>query len=138
LNHLTKETEDLINKIARHQGSIFIKELLRKKRKVIKQVKICINKEEIISNLISALDNDFISSNDLIEWIREVEGWGKQHVYLYLTPFINNNKITNDRKDEIIKRLQNKKLEKFLNSITVNFISAIYCSIFCSINCSIS
>lgn len=116
MNHLTKETKDLIDRIARHQGSIFIKELLRKKRKVSRQIKIGVNKEDTISNLVSALDNQFISSKELIDWIREVEGWGKQHVYLFNYFPSDNNKLSKDKENEIVKILKSKNLDNLINS----------------------
>lgn len=116
MNHLNKETKDLIDRIARHQGSIFIKELLRKNRKENRQIKIGVNKEDTISNLVSALENKFISTKELIDWIREVEGWGKQHVYLFISFPSDSNKVSKDKQNEIIKLLKNKKLDKLLNS----------------------
>lgn len=67
------------------QGSIFIRDLLRKKKSSDSSVRIGVTKEEVLDNLISAIRSGSITLEDIEGWIEEVEGWGRQHVYLYRT-----------------------------------------------------
>jgi len=73
----------LAERIAKVQGNIFIKELLRSKKKNDSSIKIGLTKEEILGNLLSAIRAGKITGSDIEAWINEVEGWGKQHVYMY-------------------------------------------------------
>ena len=73
----------IAKKIIRVQGNLFIKDLLRKKKRAEGRVRIGSTKEEILDNLIDAIRAGYIVRADLDAWTQEVEGWGKQHVYLY-------------------------------------------------------
>src|SRR6266566_4555492 len=52
-------------------------------RDVERAIKIGLTKEEILGNLLSAIRAGKITGSDIEAWINEVEGWGKQHVYMY-------------------------------------------------------
>ena len=69
--------------IVKVQGNIFIKELLREKKRADSTIRIGVTKEEILSNLVEAIKQGKISRQDLDAWVQEVEGWGKQHIYPY-------------------------------------------------------
>ena len=72
--------------IIKSQGSIFIKELLREKKKAGAPVKIGANKSQSLEYLDQAIRKGYITRVDLESWIADVEGWGKQHVYVYHLP----------------------------------------------------
>src|SRR6185369_4260616 len=73
----------IAEKIIRVQGNVFIKDLLRTKKRTEARIRIGSTKEDILDNLRDAIRAGFISRGDLESWTQEVEGWGKQHVYLY-------------------------------------------------------
>jgi hypothetical protein len=73
----------LVDEIAATQGVQFIRELLREKKRAGANVLIGIRKDEVLEHLAEAIRAGHISLSDLIEWLNDVEGWGKQHVYLY-------------------------------------------------------
>ena len=77
------ETSQLAEKIVRVQGTIFIRELLRAKRRSGLSVRIGIRKDEVLANLLTAIEDGHITFQDLTEWLEEVEGWGRHHVYLF-------------------------------------------------------
>jgi hypothetical protein len=82
----TRDMSDAIkiaNKIIRVQGNVFIKDLLRKKKRIEARIRIGNTKEDILENLVEAIKAGYIVRADLEAWTQEVEGWGKQHVYLY-------------------------------------------------------
>jgi len=74
---------ELANEIVSTQGSIFVRELLRAKRRAHLPVRIGATKPEVLANLIDAIRSGFVTFEDLTTWLAEVEGWGKQHAYLY-------------------------------------------------------
>jgi ACT domain-containing protein len=71
-----EEALQLANAIAKVQGNIFIKELLRSKKKDDSTIRIGITKDEILDNLRTAISDGKITHADLTEWVDEVEGWG--------------------------------------------------------------
>jgi hypothetical protein len=73
----------IAERIIRVQGNVFIKDLLRKKKRTEGRIRIGTTKDEILDNLIEAIRSGYIVGSDLDAWAQEVEGWGKQHVYLY-------------------------------------------------------
>lgn len=79
INDLVAIAESII----KAQGNIFIRELLRSKKKTDPTIAIGVTKEEILGNLIAAIREGKLTRDDLDTWINEVEGWGKQHAYLY-------------------------------------------------------
>src|ERR1700704_3158219 len=64
--------------IIRAQGNRFIKELLRDK-----DIRIGVTKDDFERNLNEAIENGNLRLDDVAEWLKSVEGWGNQHVYLY-------------------------------------------------------
>jgi hypothetical protein len=74
---------ELANEIVATQGSIFVRELLRSKRRTRVPVRIGVTKPEVLGNLVGAIRSGFITLEDLTTWLAEVEGWGKQHAYLF-------------------------------------------------------
>jgi hypothetical protein len=67
--------------IIRVQGNRFIKELLR-----AKGIRIGANKDDFEKNLSEAIQTGKLRLEDVDSWLRDVEGWGNQHVYLYKIP----------------------------------------------------
>jgi hypothetical protein len=83
---LSIETKDLLEiaeRIVRAQGNLFIKELLRSKRKSDSKIRIGVTKDDILQNLRSAIVEKRIEREDLDNWVAKVEGWGRQHAYLF-------------------------------------------------------
>jgi hypothetical protein len=64
--------------IIRAQGNRFVKELLR-----TKNIRIGTNKDDFERGLTEAIESGALTLADVDRWLREVEGWGNQHVYLY-------------------------------------------------------
>lgn len=64
--------------IIRAQGNRFIKELLREKK-----IRIGANKDDFESALSAAIESGALTLTDVEHWLRDVEGWGNQHVYLF-------------------------------------------------------
>lgn len=71
----------VVEEIVLTQGNEFIKSLLRRKN-----LPIGTSKPAFLANLMSAIDDDLLTERDLDEWLREVEGWGNQHIYVYRLP----------------------------------------------------
>ncbi len=80
---------ELVKEVVRAQGAVFIRELLRRKRQDGFPVKIGIGKEQVLENLISAIKKGWLTEKDIDNWLREVEGWGRHHLY----PFKANQEI---------------------------------------------
>jgi len=70
---------DLAQRIVKAQGNIFIKEFLRQKKRDNSAIRIGATKEEILANLIAAIEQGAILGSDLDAWLSDVEGWGKQY-----------------------------------------------------------
>ena len=88
-----EELKKLAKGIILGQGNIFIKELLRKEN-----IKIGTNKEEFLENILKAIDDGDLIREHFDDWLKEVEGWGEQHIYLYKIPEdIKNLEIWNNR-----------------------------------------
>jgi len=64
--------------IIRAQGNRYIKELLR-----AKGIRIGANKDDFEHNLTEAIETGKLRLTDVEDWLKLVEGWGNQHVYLY-------------------------------------------------------
>ncbi len=87
----TDEIEDLqrlAKGIMRAQGNRFIKELLRRKKDELPERNILIgaNKDAFERNVMKAIEDGDLRLKDFEDWTQEVEGWGNQHVYLYVIP----------------------------------------------------
>jgi hypothetical protein len=65
------------------QGNIFIREFLRQKKRVNPAIRIGAKKDEVLANLVAAIEQGLIPAGDLETWLNDVEGWGRQHAYLY-------------------------------------------------------
>jgi hypothetical protein len=72
---------ELARGVIRAQGNTFIKELLRSKK-----IRIGDTKEDFERNLFDAIETGQLRLTDVEAWLDEVEGWGNQHVYLYVMP----------------------------------------------------
>src|SRR5262245_34751968 len=72
---------ELAGGVIRAQGNVFIKELLRSKG-----IKLGTTKEDFESNLFTAIDLGQLQLADVEQWLEEVEGWGKQHIYCFAVP----------------------------------------------------
>jgi uncharacterized protein YxeA len=95
------------------QGNVFIKELLR-----TKEITIGSTKADFESNLLRAIEEGRLRQADVEAWLREVEGWGDQHVYLYHVP----ERIASDplwtSLSKIADRLRRAGMEKLWNAQT--------------------
>lgn len=111
-----KKCLTIARSIARSQGSIFIRELLRDKQKAGAPVKIGADKESSLESLYEAIRQQHITINDLQEWVLQVEGWGRQHVYLYALPaqFEQGNAYGSSAK--IKKAIQASKYSEYLDA----------------------
>ncbi len=67
--------------IIRAQGNRFIKELLR-----AKDIRIGLKKDDFERNLTDAIERGDLTLDDVDLWLKQVEGWGDQHVYLFNIP----------------------------------------------------
>ena len=86
LSKAVSDTIALAQDIVKVQGAIFIKNLLRQKRTSDSTIRIGTSKEQVLENLVEAIKEGKIVQSELDEWVRSVEGWGRQHVYLYRVP----------------------------------------------------
>ena len=72
-----------IEKILLIQGNQFIKELLREN-----SLPIGSTKKDFLTNITNAIDEDHITREMIEAWLKQVEGWGNQHLYLFEPPEI--------------------------------------------------
>jgi len=79
----TKRAFAIAEQVVMTQGSIFIRELLRKKQHQGSAVAIGSTKQDILESLVQAIKDDVVTEADLDEWVQEIEGWGRQHAYLF-------------------------------------------------------
>ncbi len=63
------------------QGNIFIRELLRENGYPPRR-----KQEDLLTTLYRAIDDGKITSDKLKDWLKRVEGWGRQSVYLWKVP----------------------------------------------------
>jgi hypothetical protein len=68
----------LVKGVVLAQGNAFIKELLRSRG-----IKIGTTKADFETNMMEAIHNGELQRQHIDSWLREVEGWGDQHVYLF-------------------------------------------------------
>lgn len=71
---LKKQVEEILLM----QGNQFIKELLRDN-----SLPIGATKKDFLNNIKKAIDEDYLTRVMIEEWLKEVEGWGNQHLYFY-------------------------------------------------------
>lgn len=74
----TKQLKELARGIVLAQGNTFLKELLRSNN-----IKIGATKAAFLTNMNSAIDDGILTNEIFSRWLSEVEGWGKQHAYIY-------------------------------------------------------
>jgi hypothetical protein len=72
------DLERLAAGIIRAQGNRFIKELFRSSN-----ITVGATKDELEANVKAMIAAGDLRLGDVDAWLREVEGWGNQHVYLY-------------------------------------------------------
>lgn len=82
----TADIDRLLDEIFASVPLLFIKELLRSKRKERSRVRIGGTREAVRENLRDALLSAQIAAADVVAWLQDVEGWGKQHLYLSRVP----------------------------------------------------
>lgn len=75
--------KELARKVIVTQGNGFIKELLRDAGG-----KIGTTKDDFVANLDAAIDDDLITQSVFEGWLKEIEGWGNQHLYVVARPDI--------------------------------------------------
>lgn len=82
--NLTKtQLKDKVRAIVLMQGNSFIKELLRHNG-----VKIGNTKNDFAKNIAEAIDAEVLTQAKIEAWLDEIEGWGNQHIYLFVAPQI--------------------------------------------------
>ena len=72
-----------VEKILLIQGNQFIKELLRENRLPIGSTK-----KDFLTNITDAIDEDLLTREMIEAWLKQIEGWGNQHLYLFEPPEI--------------------------------------------------
>ena len=97
--------------IIRAQGNRFIKELLR-----AKGIRIGANKDDFERNLNAAIESGTLRLHDVDDWLKLVEGWGNQHVYLYNIPSTLRKDLTQPK---IRQRAQDAGLENVWDGATI-------------------
>ena len=78
-----KVLKEQVEQILLMQGNQFIKELLRNN-----SLPIGSTKKNFLTNINKAIDEDHLTRAMIEQWLKEVEGWGNQHLYLFHTPDI--------------------------------------------------
>jgi hypothetical protein len=97
--------------IIRAQGNRFVKELLRDK-----DIRIGANKDDFERNLTEAIETGKLRLDDVDDWLKRVEGWGNQHVYLYKISSTLRKDLT---KPKIRQRVKDAGLEAVWDGKTV-------------------
>jgi hypothetical protein len=97
--------------IIRAQGNRFIKELLRDKK-----IRMGANKQDFNRNLDAAIESGNLRLDDVDRWLRRVEGWGNQHVYLYRISDALRATLTESR---ILENVASARLKKVWNGKTL-------------------
>jgi hypothetical protein len=78
-----EQTLQLAEDIVSAQGATFIREFLRTFKYAGSKVFVGTTKVEALQHLKDAIRARLVSFEDLMEWLKKVEGWGAQHIYLY-------------------------------------------------------
>ena len=97
--------------IIRAQGNRFIKELLR-----AKGIRIGATKDVFERYLTEAIETGKLTLDDVRDWLKSIEGWGNQHVYLYRISSTLRRDLT---KPKIRQRVQDGGLEAVWDGETV-------------------
>lgn len=106
---MSQKAIQFAERIVKSQGTTFIRELLRQKRGDHPQLRIGATKAKTHQFLIEAIENQIITLDDLNDWSQEVEGWGRQHVYLFHVPPDLGNSLIWKRDSELKKKLGKSK-----------------------------
>jgi hypothetical protein len=77
-----EEIDALLEDVLGSTPLLFIKQFLREQRNHSRQIRIGATREEVRQNLRDAIISKRISGVEVARWQQEVEGWGKQHLYL--------------------------------------------------------
>src|SRR5712691_10373878 len=77
----SQDSDGQLLDLALLQGNRFIKELLRSKK-----LPIGTNKEQFEQHLREAISGGQLTRADVLDWLRDVEGWGNQHVFVFASP----------------------------------------------------
>lgn len=77
-----------VERIVLAQGNVFIRELLRDH-----DLPIGITKKDFRAHLDDAIDDEKFTQDMLEEWLLKVEGWGDQHIYMYVPPAVAPTKV---------------------------------------------
>lgn len=104
------KARSLARTIALAQGNVFIKELLRKKG-----IPIGATKADFEKNMLEAIDQGDLTRADIDEWLREVEGWGNQHIYLYHIPRHLASDSLWTSTSRVKRKLEAARMDKLLN-----------------------
>jgi len=81
-----EEVAALVDAIFASTPLLFIKQFLRSHRKEARRVRIGATRDEVRENLKDALIARQIGYEEARQWYSEVEGWGRQHLYLSEVP----------------------------------------------------
>lgn len=73
----------LADRVVEMQGVLFIKEFLREAARKDNDIRIGVSKRDVVKNIKDAITQGRIPLDRLQHWVDGVEGWGRQHVYLY-------------------------------------------------------
>jgi hypothetical protein len=78
--------DDLLSEVFNSSPLAFIREFLRLQKRTAKKIRIGTTIPEVRANFLDALNASLVSVDDVRGWLRAVEGWGKQHLYLDKVP----------------------------------------------------
>lgn len=78
--------EALINLVFQETPLEFIRDFLRHKKRGSSAIRIGVTATEVRNNLRTAVTTGAIHPEDLDQWLRAMEGWGKQHLYIERVP----------------------------------------------------
>lgn len=78
--------DSLLDEVFNSSPLPFIREFLRQQKSSTKAVRIGTSVREVRSNLQEALNAQLISPDTVRAWLRSVEGFGRQHLYIYRVP----------------------------------------------------
>ncbi len=101
--------------IVKAQGVVFIRSFLREKKQAGLPINIGNTKSNSLKNLSDALSNNLISINELDEWIGQVEGWGKQHIYFYDMPSTLFHQYQTDSENRLKTLVNDSNFHSYLN-----------------------
>ena len=105
----------LADRVVEKQGALFIKEFLRKASKNDKDIRIGATKTDVVENLNAAIAQGRIRLDALQRWVQGVEGWGRQHVYLYHVSDKLVNALWLKSERALEAKLTSVRLKKYLN-----------------------